>query len=273
MTTTRWGRKLLGLYCALVCTFTVLPVLAIVAESFTSTDYIVFPPAGPSVKWYAAILGRREFIESALVSMLVAFGASLAATGLGTLAALALVRYRFFGRGPLQSLFLAPMSLPGLILGLALLQFFAVHGMPRDIRAMMIGHMIITVPFAIRFVTVALMGVDPRVELAARSLGANGWSTFRLVTLPLIRPGIVASLVFTFILSFDDVAVSLFLSSPTVTTLPVRIYVYIDQNYDPLVTAVSACVVYSAFAALIAIERTIGVGRLFGLNDIGRQDQ
>ena len=82
------------------------------------------------------------------------------------------------------------------------------------------------------------------MELAARSLGASGWNTFRLVTLPLIRPGIVASLVFTFILSFDDVAVSLFLSSPTATTLPVRIYAYIDQNYDPLVTAVSACVVY-----------------------------
>jgi len=267
------ARKLLGLYCALACTFAVLPVLAIVAESFTATEYIVFPPTGPSLKWYAAILDRREFIESAVISTVVALGASLAATVLGTLAAIALVRYRFFGRRPLQSLFLAPMSLPGLILGLALLQFFAVHELPRDIRAMMIGHMIITIPFAIRFVTVALMGVNPSVELAAQSLGANGWTTFRLVTLPLIRPGIVASLVFTFILSFDDVAVSLFLSSPTATTLPVRIYVYIDQNYDPLVTAVSACIVYVAFATLIAIERTIGVGRLFGLNETSRQTE
>jgi len=268
---TERARRLLGIYCVLACTFAVLPVVAIVMESFTATDYIVFPPTGPSVKWYWAILERREFIESAIVSVMVAIGASLAATALGTLAAIALVRYRFFGRRPLQSLFLAPMSLPGLILGLALLQFLAGYGLPRDVRAMMIGHMIITIPFAIRFVTVALMGVSPSVELAARSLGASGWNTFRLVTLPLIRPGIVASVVFTFILSFDDVAVSLFLSSPTATTLPVRIYTYIDQNYDPLVTAVSACIVYVAFAALVAIERTIGVGRLFGLNEAGRQ--
>ncbi len=267
------ARRLLGIYCAIVCTFAVLPVLAIVAESFTATDYIVFPPTGPSLKWYAAILDKPEFIESAIISSVVAVGASLAATAIGALAAIALVRHRFFGRRFLQSIFLAPLSLPGLILGLALLQFFAVNGLPRDVRALMIGHMIITVPFAIRFVTVALMGVNPNVELAARSLGANGWTTFRLVTLPLIRPGIVASLVFTFILSFDDVAVALFLSSPTATTLPVRIYVYIDQNYDPLVTAVSACVVYLAFLALIAIERTIGVGRLFGLTETGQQQR
>jgi putative spermidine/putrescine transport system permease protein len=267
------ARKLLGLYCALACAFAVLPVMAIVAESFTDTDYIVFPPTGPSLKWYWAILERREFIESALVSLVVACGASLAATTLGTLAAIAMVRYRFFGRRLLQSLFLTPMSLPGLILGLALLQFFAGYSLPRDMRAMMIGHLIITIPFAIRFVMVALMGINPSVELAARSLGASGWTTFRLVTLPLIRPGIVASLVFAFILSFDDVAVSLFLSSPTTTTLPVRIYTYIDQNYDPLVTAVSAFIVYVAFAALVVIEHTIGVGRLFGLGEVGRQTQ
>jgi putative spermidine/putrescine transport system permease protein len=265
------ARKLLGFYSALVCAFAVLPVLAIVVESFTATDYIVFPPTGPSLKWYAAILDRREFIESAMVSVVVAVGASVLATAFGTLAAIALVRHRFFGRRALQSLFLAPMSLPGLILGLALLQFFAGYGLPRDVRAMTIGHMIITMPFAIRFVTVALMGVNPSVELAAQSLGASGWKTFRLVTLPLIRPGIVASLVFTFILSFDDVAVALFLSSPVATTLPVRIYVYIDQNYDPLVTAVSACIVYVAFGALVAIERSIGVGRLFGLQPANRQ--
>lgn len=267
---TERARRLLGIYCGLACTFAVLPVLAIVAESFTATDYIIFPPTGPSLKWYWAILERPEFIDSAVVSVMVACSASLASTAIGTLAAIALVRFNFFGRRPLQSLFLAPMSLPGLILGLALLQFFAGHTLPRDTRAMVIGHMIITIPFAIRFVMVALMGVNPSIELAARSLGAGGWTTFRLVTLPLIRSGIVASFVFAFILSFDDVAVSLFLSSPTTTTLPVRIYTYIDQNYDPLVTAVSACVVYVAFMALVVIERTIGVGRLFGLNEAGR---
>lgn len=259
------ARTLLGVYAAGVCLFTVLPVLAIVAESFTATSYLIFPPVGFSLKWYAAILDRREFIQSAGISLTVAAVACLVSTLLGTLVALALVRFEFFGRQALQALFMAPLSLPGLILGLALLQFFAVRGLPRDLTALMIAHVIITMPFAIRFVTVSLTGMTPQVELAARSLGADPLTTFRKVTLPLIQAGIVASLVFTFILSFDDVAVALFLSSANATTLPVQIYTYIDQNYDPLVTAVSALVVLAAVVALAVMERVVGVGRLFGL--------
>ena len=140
----------------------------------------------------------------------------------------------------LQQLFLAPLSLPGLIFGLALLQFLARYGIPRNIATMTLAHIIITMPFAIRFITVALIGVDRNVELCAQSLGASRWRTFRYITLPLIRPGMAASLVFAFILSFDEVAASLFVSSPSAMTLPVRIFIYIDQNYDPLVTSVSS---------------------------------
>ncbi|MDB5512188.1 MAG: potC2 [Enterovirga sp.] len=259
------ARSVLGVYAACVCAFAVLPVVAIVAESFTATNYLVFPPVGFSTRWYRAIFDRPEFIQSAWVSLVVAAGASVASTALGTLCAIALVRFEFLGRQALQSLFMAPLSLPGLILGLALLQFFAVRNLPRDLTALMIGHVIVTMPFAIRFVTVALTGMNASVELAAQSLGADRLTTFLKVTLPLIQAGIVASLVFTFILSFDDVAVSLFLSSANATTLPVRIYTYIDQNYDPLVTAVSALIVFAAFLALALVERIIGVGRLFGL--------
>ena len=120
-------------------------------------------------------------------------------------------------------------------------------------------------PFAIRFITVALLGVDRNVELCAQSLGASPWRTFRHITFPLIRPGLAASLVFAFIISFDEVAASLFVSSPSATTLPVRIFTYIDQNYDPLVTAVSSLLVFAALIAIVILERTFGVGRLFGL--------
>ena len=256
----------LGIYSTCVCIFCLLPVFAIVGESFTTTNFIVFPPQGFSLKWYSAILDRPEFISSAWVSLAVACVASLVATALGTLCAIALVRYDFFGRGLLQTLFMAPLSLPGLIFGLALLQFFTAHNLPRDLTTLMIGHVIITMPFAIRFVTVSLTAMNGSVELAANSLGANWFATFRLVTFPLIKAGIAASLVFTFILSFDDVSVSLFLSSASSTTLPVRIYSYIDQNYDPLVTAVSALIVFAAFAALALVERVMGVGKLFGLH-------
>jgi putative spermidine/putrescine transport system permease protein len=259
------ARRFLAVFALLACAFSVAPVLVIVIESFTATDYVVFPPSGFSLKWYGEFLKRPEFVDSALVSTAVAFCASIVATALGAGAALALVRYDFFGRRFLQQLFVAPLSLPGLILGLALLQFLARYGIPRNIVTMMLTHVVITMPFAIRFITVALVGVDANVERSAQSLGANRWRVFRFITLPLIRPGIVASLVFAFIISFDEVAASLFVSSSSVMTLPVRIFTYIDQNYDPLVTSVSSLLVFAALIALVILERTLGVGRLFGL--------
>ena len=259
------AQRVLAIFAVIVCAFSVAPVLVIVAESFTATDYVVFPPSGLSFKWYVEFLKRAEFVDSALVSTIVAFGASIVATALGTAASIALIRYEFFGRRVLQQLFLAPLSLPGLIFGLALLQFLARYGIPRNVVTITLTHIIITMPFAIRFITVALLGVDRNVELCAQSLGANPWRTFRHITFPLIRPGLAASLVFAFIISFDEVAASLFVSSPSATTLPVRIFTYIDQNYDPLVTAVSSLLVFAALIAIVILERTFGVGRLFGL--------
>lgn len=259
------ARRWLGVFSVLVCVFSVAPVLVIVAESFTPTDYVVFPPPGFSIKWYVEFLRRPEFVDSAIVSLLVALAASVVSTLLGTMTALALERHALLGRKVLQSLFLAPLSLPGLIFGLALLQFLAHHGIPRDIFSLSVAHIIITMPFAIRFVSVALVGVDRNVERAAQSLGADGLRTFWHVTFPLIRPGIAASLVFAFIISFDEVAASLFVSSANAMTLPVRIFVYIDQNYDPLATSVSSLLVLAAVIALFVIEKTVGMGRLFGL--------
>lgn len=259
------ARRWLGVFVVLVCAFSVSPVLVIVIESFTATDFIVFPPPALSTKWYVEFAKRPEFVDSAIVSVVVAFCSGVVATALGTMAAIAMERHTFFGRKVLQSLFLAPLSLPGLIFGLALLQFLARYGLPRNILTLTLTHIIITTPFAIRFVSVALLGIDPNVERAAASLGASGLRAFWHVTFPLIRPGIAASLVFAFILSFDEVAASLFVSSPTAMTLPVRIFVYIDQNYDPLVTSVSSLLVFAAIVALVIIEKTVGMGRLFGL--------
>jgi putative spermidine/putrescine transport system permease protein len=225
----------------------------------------VFPPVGLSFKWYTEIAKRPEFIESVIASSVVAICTSIIATVLGTVSAIALVRFQFFGLRVLQAIFLAPLSLPGLIFGLALLQFLSTYGLARNLMSMTVAHIIITMPFTVRFVSVALTGLDRNIELAAQSLGADRFRTFLYVTLPLIRPGVVASFVFSLILSFDEVGASLFLASPSATTLPVRIFVYIDQNYDPLMTSVSSLLVFAAVAALVVIERTAGMGRLFGL--------
>jgi putative spermidine/putrescine transport system permease protein len=258
-------RRCLGAFTFLMCLCLVAPVLVIIIESFTSTNYVVFPPPGLSFKWYAETWKRSEFMSSLTVSLVVAVCTSVIATTLGALTSMALVRRSFFGRRLLQSLFMVPLSLPGLIFGLALLQFLALRSIPINAVTIMIAHIIITLPFAIRFISTALLGVNANVELAARSLGANRLRTFWYMTLPLIRPGIVASVVFAFILSFDEVAASLFLSSPNAMTLPVRIYVYIDQNYDPLITAISSVLAFAALIALVIIEKAVGMGRLFGL--------
>jgi len=263
--TTQGVRRLLGAVTLLICAFSVAPVLVVVLESFTPTDFVVFPPPGISLKWYWEFARRPEFISSVVVSTVTAVCASLAATLLGLGAAVALLRHRLPGRQFLQPLFMAPLSLPGLIFGLALLQLLARNGLPRGVLAMVLAHVVITTPFAIRFLTVALSGVDRRTEQAAASLGAAPFAVFRHVTLPLIRPGIVAALMFAFIISFDEVAASLFIASPQAMTLPVRIFVYVEQNYDPLVTAVSSLLVLAALGALVVVERLMGVGRMFGL--------
>lgn len=259
------SRYILGGFTALVCLFAVAPVAIVVLESFTSTNYIMFPPPGLSLKWYAEILNRPEFIESARVSFIVACSAAIISTALGTMAAFALTRYEFFGSNLVRALFLAPLSLPGLIFGLALLQFLAGLAIAREVTTLVIAHVLITVPFCIRFISVALMTVGKDIELAAQSLGAAPWRAFQSITFPLIRSGISASVIFSFILSFDEVAATLFLASPNAMTLPVRIFIYIDQDYDPLVTSISSILVFIAIAAMVCIARTVGLGRLFGI--------
>ncbi len=260
-----YASRALALYAAVVCGFSIAPVGVIFLESLTGADYVSFPPVGLSLKWYLEIPKRPEFVGSLVTSFVVAAGASAVSSGLGALAALALVRYRFPGRAVLQGLFLSPLSVPGIVLGIALLQFYATYGIPRTGLSLTLAHLVITTPYTIRLVSVSLAGFDRNLERAARSLGASTWMTFRLITLPLIRPGILAGAVFAFIVSFDDLAVSLFLSSPGAMTLPVRIFTYIEQIYDPLITAVSSLLILVAAVVVLVIERTIGMGRLFGL--------
>lgn len=257
--------QLLALYVVAVCGFSIAPVAIIFLESLTGADYVSFPPVGLSLKWYFAIPRRPEFIGSLVTSFVVAGGAAIVSTSLGAMAALALVRYSFRGRTLLQGLFLSPLSVPGIVLGIALLQFYASYGVPRTVLSLTFAHLVIVTPYTIRLVSVSLAGFDRNLELAARSLGADGWTAFRLVTLPLIRPGILAGAVFAFVVSFDDLAVSLFLSSPGAMTLPVRIFTYIEQNYDPLITAVSSLLILVALGVVLVVERTVGMGRLFGL--------
>ena len=143
-------------------------------------------------------------------------------------------------------------------------QFYTMVGITRTPLALVCGHLVITVPYVIRLVSASLAGFDRSLELAAMNLGASPWQAFRRVTVPLVRPGIVAGATFAVIVSFDDVSVALFLAGPHSTTLPVRIFSYIEQTMDPLATAVCSVLIVIALAAVIVIERSVGLGRMFG---------
>jgi len=258
------GGRGLALWSAAVYAFVLAPIVVVLAASLTAAEYTSFPPRGLSLRWYREIPRHPEFLEAFRVSVVVALASAAMATVLGTPAALALVRYRFRGRAALGALFLSPLMLPTVILGIALLQFFTRLGITRTPLALVAGHLVITVPYVVRLVSASLAGLDPALERAAMNLGATPWQAFRRVTLPLVRPGMVAGAAFAAIVSFDDVSVALFLAGPRTVTLPVRIFTYIEQTFDPLVTAVCSVLIVLAAAAVLVIERSLGLGRVFG---------
>jgi putative spermidine/putrescine transport system permease protein len=170
-----------------------------------------------------------------------------------------------------QALFLSPLMIPHVVLGIAFLRFFTSVGIGGTFVGLVIAHVVVVFPFALRLTLAAATGMDRTVEMAAVSLGADGWTLFRRVTLPLILPGVISGWALAFIQSFDDLTMTVFLAAPGTETLPVRMFLYIQDNIDPLVTSVSACVIAITMTALILLDRFYGLDRvLAGKGETGR---
>lgn len=227
----------------LILLYLVAPVIVVVATAFTTTAYPVFPPQGFTLQWFERFLGMPEFTEAIRRSALLAFWSTTVATILGTFSALSLVRYRFGGREAISAFMLSPILFPTIVFGLALLVFYSRVGLSGSFAGLVIAHSVLTTPFVIRLVMASLAEFDPAVEEASRNLGAGWWRTFLQVTLPLIRPGVLAGAVFAFIISFDELVVTLFLAGPDMTTLPVRIYTYVEFSSDPTISAISTMLI------------------------------
>ena len=251
-------------YVALVYGFLLAPIVVVVLASLTRTDYVVFPPHGLTLKWYAAIAAHPEFLSSLALSLTVGLGTALLAGTLGTLAAIAIVRERVPGAGLWLALLTSPLVIPTVVLGIALLQWFTLLALPAGAVPLILGHTILALPYVVRLVGAGLRGIDPDLDAAAAGLGATALERLRRVTLPLVVPSIVAGALFAFITSFDDLTVALFIVSTNVMTLPVRIYNYMQFNYDPLITSVSTVMILLSLILVIAVERVLGVGKTFG---------
>jgi putative spermidine/putrescine transport system permease protein len=242
----------------LIVGYLILPIVFVVLMSLTSADYASFPPPSLSLRWYESVLGSQLWQDSFRTSLVVAFVASLAGTLMGLLAALALVRTRFHFKGAVYVMILAPMFVPGIVTGLAIyFQFIKLVGLG-SITMLMVSHSIQCIPLATIILIAVLRGIDIRQEQAAASLGANPVTVLRRITIPLVLPGFIAAVLFSFLRSFDEFYVALFYSSQTFTTLPIRIWRSLLNEIDPSVAAVSTLLVGLTVVIVLALVATIG---------------
>jgi putative spermidine/putrescine transport system permease protein len=243
--------------------FMLAPLLIVCVVAFTPEGFLSLPTRGPSLRWFRAIFDYPEFIRAFRDSLWLAALSSTIAIMLAVPAALAIARYRFPGREAITALFMSPLMVPHVVLGIAFLRFFTQIGISGTFVGLVLSHIIVVIPFALRLVLAASYGIDRRIEHAAISLGAGTATVFRRVTLPLILPGVVSGWLLAAINSFDEVTMTVFIASPATVTLPVRMFLYIQDNIDPLIAAVSACLIAMTAILLFALDRLFGLDRLF----------
>ncbi|MBU7318024.1 ABC transporter permease [Paenibacillus oleatilyticus] len=256
----------LGLITFIVVLFVVSPLLVIIPTSLTSAKYLSFPPVGFSFQWYVKIFDRPEFVDSFWFSLELAALTAVISTLLGTIAGLALHKYKFPGKGLINGLMLSPLTVPALIIGIAALLFFTRIGLAGTFTGLLLAHTLISIPYVVRLVLTGLSSFDYTLERAAYILGAKPLNVFWDITMPLLKPAIISGMIFAFLTSFDNVTVSLFLVSPTTTTLPMALFSYMQETLDPLVASVSSVVILLSLVFIIILERAYGLDRLFGSN-------
>lgn len=240
----------LGAVVGLVLMFLIVPITIILPISFSSAQYLTFPPPGLSLQWYQRFLGRPEWMASLWLSLRVAGMSTVFSVVLGVLASLGLVRGRFRGKAVIYGVILSPMIIPSVITALAAFFFFARLNMIGSPLAMALGHTVVSLPVVVIIVSATLQGFDQRLEQAAVILGAGPWQAFRRVTLPIISPGVISAGVFAFLLSFDELVISLFLADPVSITLPVRIWNSTILQIEPTIAAVSSFLIGVAVISL-----------------------
>ncbi|HEV2956230.1 MAG TPA: ABC transporter permease [Xanthobacteraceae bacterium] len=250
-------------YHALFVAFILAPILIVCWVAFTPLGYLSIPIDAFSLRWFRAIANYPEFITAFRSSIGLAALSSTVAIALSVPAALAVARHRFPGRDAITALFLSPLMIPPVVLGVALLRFFTQVGLGGTFASLVLAHIVIVFPFALRLVLSAAAGMDRSIEHAAISLGASDAAVFRRVTLPLILPGVASGWLLAFITSFDEVTMTVFVATPATMTLPVRMFLYIQDNIDPLVTSVSAVVIALTAIFMLLIEWLYGLERLF----------
>ncbi|APF36782.1 MULTISPECIES: ABC transporter permease [Chelatococcus] len=250
-------RALQIVFGSLVVAFLILPIIAILPLAFTSSVFLTYPIPSYSLRWFEELVTADVWRLSIVNSLIVGGGATLLSTVLGTLAALGLRGSALPLAGLLRTLFLLPMVVPAVVLGVGMQIFLVRLGLASTYPGVIIAHAVLCVPFVVVSVSAALQGIDPAVEKAAMSLGAPPITVFRRVTLPLAVPGVVSGAVFAFATSLDEVVITLFVAGPNQRTLARQMFSSIRENISPTVAAAALLLIVGTLclAALAALLR------------------
>ena len=246
-------------YGVAITLFTAAPFVVVCLASVTSAEFLQFPPRGFSLRWYGEALRRPEVLSALRNSVVAATATVIITTLLNVPAAYALARYRFHGREVLLAFLMSPLMLPGVVIGFAIVRFYGAIGFPLSLTGLILAHVVVTLPYGLRTIAASLFGFDRTLEEAAVTLGAHPVRAFWSVTLPMIKPGLIAGAVFVFITSFDNVTVSLFLISPRFTVLPMWLFSYVEQSADPIAAAIASAITVASLAVVVLLDRFIGL--------------
>jgi spermidine/putrescine transport system permease protein len=250
----RWGDYLLNGFTFLVYVFMFAPIIVVILLSFNSSEFGSFPIEGLSLRWFEKLLTNEVIIRAFLTSASLGILTALIGTLVAMMSAMALVRYRVPGRKLFSSLTIAPLLIPETALAVGLLLLLRSLGLPRTYMLLLIGHVLITLPFAFLVIQARLSGLGKTYEEAASSLGANALTVFREITLPLTAPALVAALLFAFTISFDNLTASLFWRPNGIETVPTQIFAMLKDSVSPEINALGT----------VMVSITIGLSLLAG---------
>lgn len=245
-----WQTGMVGLS-GLVLAFLYVPIAILVVFSFNDSPVTSFPLSGFTLRWYSAFLANQQMLAALANSLIVAVCATAVSVTVGVTAALALDRYQFPGKKLFQNMILLPLSLPGIVTGIAMLNFYKQIGIPQSLFAVVIGHSTALLGVVVSQVMARLSKLNGRMLEASSDLGATPWETFRRVTLPNIRTSVIGSALLCFTLSFDEIPVTYFLTGRDVT-LPIYIYSTLRRGITPEINAVGTLIVAVSFVMVVA---------------------
>jgi putative spermidine/putrescine transport system permease protein len=240
----------------------IMPPIVVAITALSPNAFSPFPPPGLSLRWFKSFIGNLILLSGLQISILFAVIAAASSVSIATLASFAMVRYNFLGKNLLDALILSPLVFPEVALGNALLVYFYGFNYYYHPTMLILGQTIIALPYVFRVILPSFYGISQSFEEASMTLGANKIQTFFRITLPLVKPGLVAGAVLGFAAAFNDYAVSVFLVAPNTQTLPVLLMGLMRTGVDPTIAAASTFVVLIMMGLLVVVEKLVGIDKL-----------